>query len=64
MALVQRCPGAPQPCGFTGCSTVSPELIYALGGFGHLYCIDRKTHDAVWTVDLGKQFEACPPDFG
>ncbi len=57
-------PGRLSPAGSRVAPTVGPERIYALGGFGHLYCIDRKTRDAVWTVDLGKQFEAGPPDFG
>ena len=38
--------------------TVDEEHVYTVGGFGQLHCISRKTHKPVWSIDLGKQWEA------
>lgn len=44
--------------------TVAEDFVYAAGGFGHLYCIDRKTHEAEWILDVQAEFEGEQPMFG
>ena len=44
--------------------TVAEDAVYASSGFGQVYCIDRKTHQERWVVDVAKVFEARPPRFG
>lgn len=44
--------------------TVTADAVYASSGFGHVYCIDRKTHKERWVVDVMKTFEAEAPRFG
>ena len=44
--------------------TVGEEFVYAVGGFGHVYCIDRESHDAVWIVDLQEEYDGELPMFG
>ena len=38
--------------------------IYALGGMGHLNCLDAETGKQLWTVDLTKELEAKVPQWG
>ena len=44
--------------------TVTADAVYASSGFGHVYCIDRKTHQERWVVDVMKTFGAEAPRFG
>ncbi len=44
--------------------TVEEELVYTLGGFGHLTCVDRGTHEPQWAVDLREEFATDPPRWG
>lgn len=44
--------------------TVGPQRVFAVGPFGHLYCIDRRTHQALWVVNLIERFAKEPPQFG
>jgi outer membrane protein assembly factor BamB len=44
--------------------TATADAIYASSGFGHVYCIDRKTHKERWVVDVMKAFESEAPRFG
>ncbi len=32
--------------------TIDEKCVYSVGGLGHFYCIDRKTHKPVWHKDL------------
>lgn len=40
------------------------QLIFAIGPFGHVYCIDQKTADLVWGVDMVRQYQAEVPKWG
>lgn len=44
--------------------TVEADAVYTSSGFGHVYCVDRKTHEARWVVDVAKEFGVQPPRFG
>ncbi len=44
--------------------TVEDKHVYAIGGFGHVYCVNRETHQAVWTLDVQAAYETTPPHFG
>ncbi|NIP94687.1 MAG: PQQ-binding-like beta-propeller repeat protein, partial [Akkermansiaceae bacterium] len=44
--------------------TVTDEAVYGSSGFGHVYCIDRKTGKKQWVVDVAKTFDSQPPRFG
>ncbi|WP_193212390.1 PQQ-binding-like beta-propeller repeat protein [Luteolibacter marinus] len=44
--------------------TVTAETVYTSSGFGHVYCIDRKTRKERWVVDVIKTFGVQPPRFG
>lgn len=44
--------------------TVEKDAVYTSSGFGHVYCIDRETHQPRWIVDVAQEFEAQPPRFG
>lgn len=57
-------PGRISHPGSRGVPTVTVESVYATSGFGHVYCLDRKTHEARWVVDVVKRFDSQPPKFG
>jgi len=57
-------PGRISHPGSRGVPTVTEDAVYATSGFGHVYCLDRKTHEARWVVDVVKRFESSPPRFG
>ncbi len=44
--------------------TVTERRVYAQGPLGHLYCIDRRSHELVWMVDLMGTYGASPPRWG
>jgi hypothetical protein len=44
--------------------TVEKDRIYCSGGFGQLYCVDRKSGKKIWVLDVAKTFAARPPRFG
>jgi outer membrane protein assembly factor BamB len=44
--------------------TVTEDAVYTSSGFGHVYCIDRKTHKARWILDVAETFSVQPPRFG
>jgi len=50
--------------GSRGVPTVEANAVYVTSGFGHVYCVDRKTHQARWVVDVMKTFGAEAPRFG
>ena len=57
-------PGRLPFAGSRSTPTVTKDAVYAAGGFGHVYCIDRKTHQPRWTVDLTKKYQGAVPRFG
>ena len=57
-------PGRISHPGSRAVPTVTDDAVYATSGFGHIYCIDRKTHEARWVVNTTERFEAEPPRFG
>ncbi len=44
--------------------TVEADAVYCSGGFGHVYCVDRKSGEKRWVLDVAKVFGAQPPRFG
>ncbi len=44
--------------------TVTKRHVFALGPLGHLYCVDRRSHELVWMVDLMATFGSSPPRWG
>lgn len=59
-----KVPGRISHPGSRGVPTVTADVVYATSGFGHVYCIDRKTHEPRWIVDVIKTFNVQPPRFG
>jgi|TARA_B110000037_G_scaffold181218_1_gene208221 outer membrane protein assembly factor BamB len=57
-------PGRISHPGSRGVPTVTADAVYATSGYGHIYCIDRKTHKARWIVNPTERFETEPPRFG
>lgn len=43
---------------------VDEKNIWSVGPHGHLYCFDKSTKQAVWNVDLKKEFDAKLPYWG
>lgn len=50
--------------GSRGVPTAEKDAVYASSGFGHVYCVDRKSHKERWVIDVAKVFDASPPRFG
>jgi len=44
--------------------TVDADRVYAVGPFGHVYCVDRKTRRALWQIELMTEYPKDPPQFG
>lgn len=44
--------------------TVTGGQVYAASGMGHLSCFDLHNGNIVWNVDLVKEFNGIPGDFG
>lgn len=44
--------------------TVGERLIFVVGPFGHLYCIDRLSGYLVWGLDMVKEYDAEGPKWG
>jgi len=57
-------PGAFQYNGSRNVPTVDDRHIYALGAFGHLHCIDCRTHAVVWKAHLVDDFKDPQIDGG
>jgi outer membrane protein assembly factor BamB len=43
---------------------VAGSQVYAISGTGHLSCFDKQTGKVIWAVDLVKDFDGIPGDFG
>ena len=43
---------------------VQEERVYLSSGFGHVLCIDRKSHELLWEVEMAEAFEGEQPMFG
>ncbi|MCH9023187.1 MAG: PQQ-binding-like beta-propeller repeat protein, partial [Planctomycetes bacterium] len=50
--------------GSRGVPCIDDKSVYAIGLFGQVYCVNTKTHQMTWTVDMIKQFDKEPPDHG
>lgn len=59
-----ECPGRINHPGSRVVPTVTDDAVYTSSGFGHVYCIDRRTHKERWVVDVVQRFGAEPPRFG
>ncbi|MCH9022646.1 MAG: PQQ-binding-like beta-propeller repeat protein [Planctomycetes bacterium] len=57
-------PGRLQYNGSRAVPCIDDKSIYAIGLFGQVYCVNTKTHQATWIVDIMKQFDKEPPDHG
>lgn len=44
--------------------TVADDHIFAVGPFGHVYCVNKETHDLLWTINVFEDFQKEPPKFG
>lgn len=44
--------------------TVKGRQVYAASGTGHLSCFDTRNGKVIWKVDLVKDFQGIPGDFG
>ena len=36
---------------------VDDERIYAVGPFGHVYCVNKTTHQEIWRLEVAQQFD-------
>ncbi len=57
-------PGRLDYPGSRGVPAVTADHVYTIGGFGQVLCVDRKTHEPAWRVDLADQYEAHIPQWG
>ena len=48
--------------GSRGVPTVGENRVYAVGTFGRVVCVDRKTHKLVWSRHLVEDFPGVGPD--
>ena len=58
---------APGRLNFPGSRTVPAVLedhVYTAGGFSHVSCFDRKTHELVWSVNMAEEYGGQAPMFG
>jgi outer membrane protein assembly factor BamB len=39
--------------------TVTDSRVYTIGGFGHVYCFDRATHQPVWSLRLEDRYPSA-----
>ena len=53
----------PQP-GSRGVPYVSKDTIYFIGGFGHVFAVDRKSRREKWIVSIQDRYGAEPPKWG
>lgn len=53
----------PHP-GSRGVPLVEDDAVYIIGGFGQVLRVNRKTHEADWTVSIMDQYKAEPPKWG
>ncbi len=44
--------------------TVDEKNVYTIGPFGQVHCVDRETHEPVWSLDIAVEYGALPPLFG
>jgi outer membrane protein assembly factor BamB len=45
-------------------ATLGEQFIFAVGPFGHVYCIDQTIADLVWGLDMVRQYQADVPKWG
>jgi len=50
--------------GSRGVPLVEDDAVYFIGGFGHVFRINRETHQPDWTVSIQDQYGAPPPKWG
>lgn len=50
--------------GSRGVPLVTDEAVFFIGGFGHVYRINRKTHEADWMLSIQDKYDAPPPKWG
>ncbi len=50
--------------GSRGVPTVEKDAVYIIGGFGHVHRVNRKTHQADWTVAMQETYDTLPPKWG
>ncbi len=58
---------APGRLNFSGSRTVpsvDEKRVYTSGGFGHLTCFDRASHEILWQIDMQDLYGGEPPRFG
>jgi outer membrane protein assembly factor BamB len=44
--------------------TVEEDHVYISGGFGLVHCLDRETHELVWSTDVEELYDGRMPTFG
>ena len=57
-------PGNPTHAGSRTAPTIDDKYVYTVGIMGHLYCVDRETHQAVWNKNLCADFKLDEPMWG
>ncbi|NLT71335.1 MAG: PQQ-binding-like beta-propeller repeat protein [Verrucomicrobiaceae bacterium] len=50
--------------GSRGVPLVEDDAVYFIGGFGQVFRIDRKSHQADWIVSIQETYDAEPPKWG
>lgn len=50
--------------GSRGVPLVEKDAVYFIGGFGQVFRVDRKTHQANWVVSIQEKYGAAPPKWG
>ena len=50
-------PGKFEPPGSRSVPTIEGNYIYTCGSFGHVHCIDKRTHKAVWKKNVWTDFD-------
>jgi outer membrane protein assembly factor BamB len=57
-------PGEHSYPGSRAVPTVDEDYVWIVGPFGHLHCVSRETHQAVWKTNILDQFNAEKPGWG
>jgi len=58
---------APGRVGYDGSRstpTVGEKYVFTIGPFGHMHCVDKQTHKAVWAKQLSADFGSRRPQWG
>ena len=59
-----RAPGRLSYDGSRSTPAVDNKYVFTIGPFGHVYCVDKASHKAVWKKELATDFGSKRPNWG